>query len=235
MQRRETHADRAFVTQIGRTSDFSRIRSASATVLPPSLELPQLGKPPAQGTLDRTEGRIELRRDLSKAEALEVRPLDHRSLKLRQAKELAPQSVAALRGLLAWTYAVLRGLGTRRRVKPRIIGNRALRTGGLPPQAVDKVAPGDQHHPGHQLGALWIEPIGGLPEPDEDLLHGVLGLGARPKHLPRGLEHERAEARVQLLDRRLVIRGDALHEFPVDALLTLQRRPSEGLIRPTVP
>ena len=86
---------------------------------------------------------------------------------------------------------------------------------------------GDEHDPGHQLCALRIEAVRRLPEPHEDLLHGILGLAPRSQDLPCSLEHQRAEAGVQLLDRGFFVARDPLHQLEIDAFL-LQARISTG-------
>lgn len=210
-------------TRARRRSEFSCNRRRSATVLPPTLKLTELCEPPAQCALHSPKRGIELSRDLPKAESLEVRPLDDRPLKLRQAKELATQPIAALRRFLAGSQAVLRRLWHSSRLEPRIIRKSSLGARRLSSEAVDKVPPGDQHHPRDELRALRVETIRRLPEPHEYLLDCIFGLCPRAEHLSSGLENKRSKAGIQLLDRRLVIGGDALHEFPVDALLTLQK------------
>lgn len=176
------------------------------------LELPKLGEASTEGALHRPERRVELLRDLAKAESLQVRSLDHGSLKLGEPRQLAKKALATLVRLNTTSVGFSREC---RRFHAILVQSHAIRPRRLAPKAVDQVAPGDQHDPGDELRAVRVEAVGRAPQSDEDLLNRVLGLGTRTQNLPSGLVDQDAETGVELVKGSFIRRSHALHQLPI--------------------
>ena len=72
------------------------------------FQLAELGQPPAQGALDRSERRVQLNGDFAEAETLQVRPFDHRPLEFGQPRQLPAEPLPTLVGLLGGAQSLVR-------------------------------------------------------------------------------------------------------------------------------
>ncbi len=75
--------------------------------------------------------------------------------------------------------------------------------------------PGEEHHPSHQFGPVGIESLCGLPEPQKDLLYGVLSLRIGGQQLAGSAEHEASKAVIELRNGGFVTSRHPLHQFEI--------------------
>jgi len=164
---------------------------------------------------------MELLGDLAETETLEVGALDDRSLQVGQAIELPPQPIAPLLAL-----------GAALRLGPRD-GTPSIGSGGiefspigprrLPTEPIDQMPSRNQHHPGHELGAMGIKPIRRPPKSHKDLLGRILGFSARSQHLAGGLENKGTKSTIKLVERGLFGGRNPLHELPIGSFLRVHQ------------